>query len=189
MRHWVKVCCVAYCVLEHNVYATYSLMHEQFGILTLYLRTKSKNTILIKCVYGRYGWVECWCQKFDRKLAYGASTQAQWKYGQKLPEMLQNFQNLTHKSIKRLFAIKTIMSVLLTVMPKYTLTWWVTVTMPTGQTDRQTDGWTTDVTSRFPLDAISVIDVSVNSPRFAAYYQNVMTWLCRGLGLDLPSLR
>jgi len=55
------------------------------------------------------------------------------------------------------------MSVFLIVGPKCTLvashaaSWWVMVSMPTGQTDRQTDRCQT-VTLRFPLDAVIVTE-------------------------------
>jgi len=62
-----------------------------------------------------------------------------------------------------LIQIQTNISVLLIVGPKCALAestaapWRVTVSMPTGQTDRRTDGRQT-VTLRFPQDAASVIN-------------------------------
>jgi len=62
----------------------------------------------------------------------------------------------------------TSMSVILIVGPKRMLAtshaapYWVTVSTPTGQTDRRTDGGRQTVTLRFLLDAASVIICETN---------------------------
>jgi len=64
-------------------------------------------------------------------------------------------------------SLKTSMSTLRIVGPKCTLSashaafWWVTISMPTGQTDGRTDGRTL---SRFPLNTASVIRVVLRIP-------------------------
>jgi len=87
------------------------------------------------------------------------------------------------------------MSVLLTVGPKCTLAashadpWSVTVSKPTGQTDKtdgQTDGCQT-VTLRFPLDAVSILIISSEAWRLKQPYRALLTVVVRSTTACVPA--